>query len=236
MVTHDDVYLPRSQPSATTRSRGVNKTDCFGGLCCFVSCIMFMCSFGLIIATILINLLGKQPLHGEIPTMEIDTIKVSNLNLSNPITAHWNINMNMHSSGSSFDFSRSTISIFHESKDEALWMMSLKKFDMRPKNSTFHFALHFWGSSADVDDTTVKSIGENIMNNLGAVKFNVQFKAENSRTTRLKHSIDKLWFKSKINMLVLSCDVWLLFGSLDYTHAEMLKTGSQQCILATYDP
>lgn len=93
--------------------------------------------------------MGRETLNGDIPTIEIHKITVSNFNLSNPITAHWKINMNMHSTDSSFKFSDSMISIFHESKDEALWMMSLKKFDTSPKNSTFHFALDFWGSSAE---------------------------------------------------------------------------------------
>lgn len=111
-------------------------------------------------------------------------------------------------------------------------MLSLKKFDMRPKNSTFHFALDFWGSSAQVDDTTVRSIRENIVKKLGPVKFIVQFKAEKARTIRLKYAIQELWFDTKINSLAINCDVSLIFRSL--AHAHMLKTDPQHCTLVTY--
>ncbi|KAK1399472.1 hypothetical protein POM88_009335 [Heracleum sosnowskyi] len=228
MVTHNDVSLP---PSATRRGF----RNCFRYFCYCFFFYIFTVFVLLGIFTLVLNLLGKTPLDGDIPSIEIHRITVSNFNLSNPITAHWKINMTMQNNCSSFEFSKSTISIFHETKEEALWMMSLKKFDMRPKNSTFHFALDFWGSSADVDNTTLRSIGENITNNLGAVKFNVQFKADKPRTTKLKHSIEKLWFESKINMLIIGCDVLLRFGPVDKTHADMSKADSQECVLVTYD-
>ena len=81
---------------------------------------------------------------------------------------HCNINMQLYrcrgrsdSAGcrKSFTFSADTIFlVFHESKKQALWTRSLKKFDMRPKE--LKQCIIFQGSSADYNDATVRASGE----------------------------------------------------------------------------
>lgn len=100
-------------------------------------------------------------------------------------------------------------------------LVSLEPFVVRPDNPTAHFVLDFWGSSANVDDTTLKDIVEKIVSH-GAVKFEVQFDAKLG--IRLKNRIEYLRWNTNINnMLVSSCNVDLFFGSLDNGRAEMLR-------------
>ncbi|KAK1377050.1 hypothetical protein POM88_033243 [Heracleum sosnowskyi] len=170
--------------------------------------------------------------------MKIDSITVSNFNLSNPMSAHWNINMTMHSTRSSFEFSDSAVSIFHKSKEEALWMTMLNGFDMRPENTTFHFALDF-GGLVDVNDTTpsrtflrTQELSLSNTNNLGAVEFNVQFKADHPRGRRVSQLKQNDHGSAyKVKMMEISCDVLLLFGSPDKTRASMLMTDNPACIV-----
>ncbi|KAK1354349.1 hypothetical protein POM88_047605 [Heracleum sosnowskyi] len=160
------------------------------------------------------------------PGLEINSAKVSNLTLSNPISARWNIDMNIvnyYSDHISFGFYDNTVSIFHESKEGgALWMTSFQKFDLRPGNPKAHFTLDFVGSSTEVDNSTVKAIRDKIANNYGAVKFVVQFKAHKP-IIWLENPLDRLWYDSNIDVVVARCQVELLFGSSDQTQANMIR-------------
>ncbi|KAK1354089.1 hypothetical protein POM88_047345 [Heracleum sosnowskyi] len=172
-------------------------------------------------------MLHEKILYPEIPTVKIESFTASNFNLSNPIFAHWKINMSMHNNKSSFEFSDSAISVFHQ--EEVLWMARLQGFDMRPKNTTFHFALDL-GRIIKINDTTVRAIGDKIINNHGAIEFNVQFKSDHPRGMNINPLL-KFYshIETNVRMLVISCDVLLLFRSPDKTEAYMLMTDKQAC-------
>ncbi|KAK1376891.1 hypothetical protein POM88_033084 [Heracleum sosnowskyi] len=216
-LTRDD-GLPCSQPYT---AKSVSCCAIVLGniiILCAPICLVFVC------LTIYYNAFVETS-YAEIPTIKIDSITVSSFNLSNPMSAHWNINMTMHTTDSSLDFPDSSISFFHKSKEDALWMTRLKGFNMRPENTTVHFALDF-GGLVHVNDTTVRAIGDQITNNHGAVEFNVQFKADHPRGRKID-PLRKFFRGIEVNMLIICSDVLLLFESPDKTRAYMLMTNNQ---------
>ncbi|KAK1377038.1 hypothetical protein POM88_033231 [Heracleum sosnowskyi] len=220
-VYPDDLYLPPSPSKTPIREKVID---------CCVICATVLAVILLVVFVIFISNRFVKMIDAEVPMIEIDSITVSNFSLSNPISAHWNINMTMHSTRSSFEFSDSTVSIFHKSKEEAVWMTRLNGFDMRPKNTTFHFALDF-GGLADVNDTTLRAIGDGITDNFGTVEFSVQFKADHSRSrdiSRLKKFYEN--YSTVVNILI-NWDVLLLLGSPDKTRAMLMtkESSTQFC-------
>ncbi|KAK1377073.1 hypothetical protein POM88_033266 [Heracleum sosnowskyi] len=230
-VYPDDLYLPPSPSKTAIKNYCSDSCAYVLVLLCFAAVVGFPIAYLLVT---FINRVGITYLYSEIPTMKIDSITVSNFNLSNPISAHWNINMTMHNTDSSFEFSDSTVSISPKSKEDALWMTRLNGFDMRPENTTFHFALDF-GGLVHVNDTTARAIGDKITNNLGAVEFNVQFKADHPRGRRVSQLKQNDHGSAyKVNMLEICCDVLLFFGSPDKTQASMLTTSKHPACIVVH--
>ncbi|KAK1357838.1 hypothetical protein POM88_051094 [Heracleum sosnowskyi] len=130
--------------------------------------------------------------------------------------------VNYDSNDISFGFYNNVISIFHESKEGALWMTSFQKFSMKPNNPKVHFTLDFSGWSTKVDNSTVKAIREKIANNYGAVKFVVQFKAHKPLIW-LENSLERLW-----SMLFAGAFAGI-FVSLCLHPVDTIKTVTQSC-------
>lgn len=185
---------------------------------------------------VILELIAPYP-SPKYPNLEIKSISVSNLNLSNPISAHWNINMEyfmkFHGSDITFKFNDIKISIFHESEREPLWIMSHKLFVITPKNPTTNFVLDFRGSSADVDDTTIKAIVEKIVDNR-TVKFKIR--ADAWLGIRFKHRVENWLWNRNIKMLVNNCDVELLFGTSEKRQADMSMNDSHACTHKVFYP
>lgn len=201
----------------------------FGCICGFITLIV-VAIFCAIEFLIVFFSLRATILYPEIPTVEIESFTVSNLNLSNPISTHWKINMSMHNDDSSFEFANSSLSVFQQSKEEALWMTRLKGFDMRPENTTIHFALEFNGIVDMNVSQTVKAIGDSITNNHGAVEFDAQFKADHPRGRNPSRLKKFGWiYETNVKRLIISCDVLLLVESPDKTWAYLLMTNNQAC-------
>lgn len=193
----------------------------------------------IILAMAIICFLLAVLLHGscqlsssKFPKLEIDSITVSNFNLSNPsITSHWNISMNitnLHSSDLSFNFSRNFISIFYESQEHALWEKKLAPFDTNLNMPIVHLNLDFWGSLDNADDMTRKAIGENIAKN-GTVSFDVRFKGLSK--IEFKQRRRQNWWWKNDTYFTFSCEVLLFFESLEKTRAYMLINDSRVCKL-----
>lgn len=174
------------------------------------------------------------PSNSEFPNFEIDSVNVSNFNLSDPkITSHWNISMNFtnfHHADLSFEFSDNIILIYYESPAKAFWRKDLIPFNMNTSQPTVYLDLDFWGSSDTVDDMTRKTISENIANN-GTVRFYVLFSGYSKimfKNRRVQH-----WWWDPDTHVMFRCEVQLFFEYPEKMQAYMLISDSEACKLVT---
>lgn len=189
-------------------------------------CCSFL--FTIILGFVFFSYLHRNyPVSTTIPTtvfprLEVNSVKVSNFNLSNPISANWKIDLNIvnyYSNDISFGFNDNVITIFH---GNALWLTSFQEFNMNAKNPKVHFTPDFWRLSTKVDNSTIEAIREEIANNYGVVKFIVQFKAHKP-IIWFKNPFWRFRYDTNIDVLVSSCEVELLFGSPEKTQANMIR-------------
>lgn len=154
----------------------------------------------------------------EFPKLEIDSLTVSNLNIStrpNQISADWNLGMNLKSMDKHgyLNFSSIAFSIYYNALQVGL--TNFMSFDINSHNSTKHFDQEFLGSSEFNDDSIISDIQEEIT--AGTVIFDVQIE------TLVRKSLGGSWFDHW--WLILHCkDVKLFFGFSDKSRAHMLDS------------
>ncbi|KAK1354346.1 hypothetical protein POM88_047602 [Heracleum sosnowskyi] len=218
-----------SPPSCTTTDDDNDKANCNN--CC--KCATAIC---FIIAIFILGLLhGKYSLsNSEFPKFDIDSLTVSNFNLSDPsLTSHWNISMNFtnfRTAKLSFEFSSNYIWIYYETPYKALWQQKLIRFNMNTSQPTVHLDLDFWESSDTVDDRTRKTIGENIANN-GTVRFYVHF-TSHSKIMFKNRRVQHLWW-DPVTYIEFKCEVQLFSESSEKMQANTLISDSEKCKLVT---
>ncbi|KAL8155637.1 uncharacterized protein LOC141691027 [Apium graveolens] len=169
------------------------------------------------------------------PTLELDSLTLSNFNLSSPpnqISADWNVSMNFTNVDTHgyFEFSNIKVLIYYDKK--IVGVTNLMSFDMSPKDPPMHVGGEFSSRlSSYIDDTMITHITHSV-NLTSTLIFNVEFSALVKKTYRGFWGTD--WWDPYL--WVYNCEnVELIFGSSDASKANILN-GSGKCKKVSLPP
>ncbi|KAK1401928.1 hypothetical protein POM88_001533 [Heracleum sosnowskyi] len=172
----------------------------------------------------------------EDPRLEIDSLSVSNLNLTfhpNQISADWNVQMNFKTLDNHGYFNLSSIKILIYYSDKLVGVTNFMPLDISPKNPPMHFGGEFSSRLLGyIDDSVISDIvqGSNVTSTT-TLNFNVELSASVIR-------IYKGWGTDSwpLYLWVFKCqNVELIFGSSGASKAHMLN-GSGKCKKAMSEP
>ncbi|XP_074336526.1 uncharacterized protein LOC141673681 [Apium graveolens] len=110
------------------------------------------------------------------PKITIDSLKVSNFNLSshpNQISADWNVQMCLKTMDTHGYLNFSDITVFVYYNHEIIGVTNLMPFNASPGNAPKHFGGEFCGSSGYIDDSIFNKVSQGV--NAGSLKFDIKF-------------------------------------------------------------